>query len=87
MLRGEVIPIIRLNDMLELTASEQEELKVVVVRKGEKQIGFTVDQLIGQQEVVIKSLGKYLNNIKMIAGATILGNGEVALILDINTLI
>jgi two-component system chemotaxis sensor kinase CheA len=85
-LRGEVIPIIRLNEVLDIPLSNQKELKVVIVRKGEKQTGFIVDQLIGQQEVVIKSLGKYFNNIKMIAGATILGNGEVALILDINTL-
>ena len=49
--------------------------------------GFVVDNLIGQQEIVIKSIGKYINNSKMISGATILGDGEVALILDVNTLV
>ncbi|OOO00211.1 MAG: chemotaxis protein CheA [Epulopiscium sp. Nele67-Bin004] len=86
-LRNEVIPVIRLDKVLELPPGNQEELIVVVVKKGEKQVGFVVDSLIGQQEIVIKPLGKYFNNIHMIAGATILGNGEVALILDINTLV
>ncbi|MGL4798495.1 MAG: chemotaxis protein CheW, partial [Cellulosilyticaceae bacterium] len=58
-----------------------------IIKKGEKQIGFIIDTLIGQQEIVIKPLGKYLRHINMIAGATILGNGEVALILDVNTLV
>lgn len=48
--------------------------------------GLVVDNLIGQQEIVIKSLGKYIDNNKLISGATILGDGEVALILDVNTL-
>ena len=60
---------------------------VVIVNKGDKKAGFVVDSLIGQQEIVIKTLGKFLTNIKMIAGATILGDGEVALILDVNTLV
>jgi two-component system chemotaxis sensor kinase CheA len=46
-----------------------------------------VDGLIGQQEIVIKTLGKYLTNIRLIAGSTILGDGEVALILDVNSLV
>ena len=61
---------------------------MVVVKKGEKLAGLVVDRLIGQQEIVIKSLGKYLSNVsKIIGGATILGDGEVALILDVNTLL
>ncbi len=59
---------------------------MVIVQKGEKQAGLIVDQLIGQLEIVIKSLGKYLNNNRIIGGATILGDGEVALILDVSTL-
>ncbi len=86
-LRNQVIPVVRLDSILELEASNNETLIVVVVKKGERQVGFVVDSLIGQQEIVIKPLGKYLTNIHMIAGATILGNGEVALILDINTLV
>lgn len=86
-LRGEVIPIVRLHKLLDLEQEEREHMMVVIVKKGEKQIGFMIDSLIGQQEIVIKPLGKYLNHINMIAGATILGNGEVALILDVNTLV
>lgn len=86
-LRGEVIPIVRLHKLLDLEQEERDHMMVVIVKKGEKQIGFMIDSLIGQQEIVIKPLGKYLNHINMIAGATILGNGEVALILDVNTLV
>ena len=57
------------------------------MKKGDKQAGLVVDNLIGQQEIVIKSLGSYIDNNKVISGATILGDGEVALILDVNSLI
>lgn len=88
MVRNEIIPIIRLHSVLGLPQEEDKELMMgVIVKKGEKQVGFIVDSLIGQQEIVIKSLGKYLSGIDIIAGATILGDGEVALILDINSLI
>ncbi|NLK97241.1 MAG: chemotaxis protein CheA [Epulopiscium sp.] len=87
-LRNQVIPIVRLDKVLDVQKRNQTDvITVVIVKKGEKQAGFVVDGLIGQQEIVIKSLGKYLSGIRMIAGATILGDGEVALILDINTLV
>ena len=87
-LRGTVIPIIRLAKVLDVdTEEETENLTVVVVKKGDRSAGLVVDKLIGQQEIVIKSLGKYINNSKLIGGATILGDGEVALILDVNTLV
>ncbi len=90
-LRGSVIPIIRLDEILDIEKSgedEEENLTVVIIKKGEKQAGLVVDRLIGQQEIVIKSLGSYINNgNKLISGATILGNGDVALILDANTLV
>ena len=87
-LRGSVIPIIRLDKMLDIEPKEQEpdHLTVVIVQKGDQQAGLVVDNLIGQQEIVIKSLGKYINGNKLISGATILGDGDVALILDANTL-
>lgn len=86
-LRGKVIPLIRLNEVLDVgSASQSESLIVVIIQKGEKLAGLVVDELIGQQEIVIKSLGKYLNSNKLISGATILGDGEVALILDPSTL-
>ena len=65
---------------------EPDHLTVVIVQKGDQQAGLVVDNLIGQQEIVIKSLGKYINGNKLISGATILGDGDVALILDVNTL-
>ncbi|MDF1616805.1 chemotaxis protein CheA [Petrocella sp. FN5] len=88
-LRGRVIPIIRLHDKLDLQVADENKtsITVVIVNKGDKLAGFVVDSLIGQQEIVIKTLGKYLTNLKMIAGATILGDGEVALILDVNSLV
>lgn len=87
--RNSVLPIIRLNDVLDVekNGEEIEEITIVVVKKGEKNSGFVVDNLIGQQEIVIKSLGKYLAGIKIIAGATILGDGQVALIIDTNSLV
>lgn len=88
-LRGTVIPIIWLADILDVekTQESSESLTVVIVSKGDKLAGLVIDNLIGQQEIVIKSLGKYITNNKMIGGATILGDGEVALILDVNTLV
>lgn len=87
-LRGTVIPIIRLSNVLEIESLKKpdENMVVVIVKKGEKLAGLVVDELMGQQEIVIKSLGKYINKCKFISGATILGDGEIALILDANAL-
>lgn len=88
LLRNMVVPIVRLNKILEVPEYDEDKknLTVVIVKKGEKTSGFLVDSLIGQREVVIKSLGKLLSGVKHIAGATILGDGNVALILDVNSL-
>jgi len=88
-LRGDVIPIIRLNQVLgcESTKGADEEMIVVIVKKGDRMAGLVIDELTGQQEIVIKSLGKYIGKTKVISGATILGDGEVALIVDPNALI
>lgn len=90
-LRGSVIPIVRMNEVLEMDDYEQEPQKqsmvVVVVKKGDQRLGLGVDNLLGQQETVIKSMGHHITNAKLFSGATILGDGEVALILDTNTLI
>ena len=88
-LRGSVIPLIRLDQVLDCPPKEEEpeNLTVVIVSKGDKQAGLVVDNLMGQQEIVIKPLGKYINIHKIISGATILGDGEVALILDANALV
>ena len=88
-LRGNIIPIIRLGELLDVPdrTEPDESLIVVVIKKGDKQAGLVVDSLVGQMEIVIKSLGKYININKMISGATILGDGEVALIIDANAII
>ena len=93
-LRGTVIPIVRLKEVLDLEPAEKDpeledddSLIVVIVKKGDKQAGLVIDNLLGQQEIVIKPLGKFIRVPKMISGATILGNGEVALIIDSNTLV
>ncbi len=87
-LRGKVIPLIRLEEVVDIGPKEEqpEHLTVVIVQKGDNLAGIVVDRLMGQQEIVIKSLGKFINNNKIISGATILGDGEVALILDVNVL-
>ena len=87
--RGKVVPLVFLEEVFEVPRTElkdDEFHSVVIVRKGEKLAGLVVDSFIGQQEIVLKSLGNYLTNIFAISGATILGNGKVALIVDCNAL-
>ena len=87
-LRGLVIPLVHLDEVLDCKPREDkpDNLIVVIVKKGESYAGLVVDSLIGQQEIVIKSLGKVMDNNKMISGATILGDGDVAMILDSNAM-
>ena len=107
-LRGRVIPILRLHDILDMEPVENDPESLIVVimqkadqevkeelietlikaavQKAEQQVGLVIDELIGQQETVIKSLGHHITCDKLFSGATILGDGEVALILDTNTL-
>ncbi|MUK89894.1 chemotaxis protein CheA [Ornithinibacillus sp. L9] len=88
--RGEVVPLAYLKDIFSVLDSSQNNsdyVSVVIVKKGDKMAGLVVDSFIGQQEVVLKSLGNYLTNAFAISGATILGDGEVALIIDSNALI
>ena len=88
LLQEKDVPLVWLKDRLGLEDSGDKKgyETVVVIKKGDKPIGIVVDSYIGQQEIVIKSLGNYLEGIMEIAGATILGDGSVALILDPNGL-
>jgi chemotaxis signal transduction protein len=89
MYRNTVIPIVRLDRVLEVPRESYEapkNLTLVIVKKGERLTGLVVDKILGQQEIVQKSLGKFLSGIKIITSATILGDGNVALILDVNAL-
>ncbi|OAT82821.1 chemotaxis protein CheA [Bacillus sp. MKU004] len=88
--RGKVVPLIFLEDIFEVPKEKMEEedyYSTVIVRKGEKMAGLVVDSFVGQQEIVLKSLGNYLTDVFAISGATILGDGQVALIVDCNALI
>ncbi|NYE06736.1 two-component system chemotaxis sensor kinase CheA [Bacillus niacini] len=89
--REQVVPLIYLQEVFHVPSApnetEVQELFIVIVRKGDKTVGLVVDSVLGQQEVVLKSLGSYLTNLYAISGATILGNGEVALIIDSNQFI
>src|SRR5699024_11184088 len=89
--RGKIVPLVFLKDLfsvpLENDKADAEYLSIVVVKKGERLAGLVVDSFIGQQEIVLKSLGDYLSNVFAISGATILGDGQVALIVDSDVLI
>ncbi|MBD2862774.1 chemotaxis protein CheA [Paenibacillus oceani] len=88
--RGGFIPLLSISKLFEVTSyseDDETETEIVVIRKGDKLAALMVDEFIGQQEIVLKSLGKYLTNLFAVSGATILGDGQVALIIDPNALI
>ncbi|TYR82739.1 chemotaxis protein CheA [Priestia megaterium] len=87
--RGSIIPLLNLKQLFDVPSLKEENdfYSVVIVRKGDKTAGLIVDSFIGQQEIVLKSLGNYLTSAFAISGATILGDGQVALIIDCNALI
>lgn len=87
--RGSVVPLIDLTQFFDVPVMKDDDdyYSIVIVRKGEKMAALVVNSFIGQQEIVLKSLGSYLTSVFAISGATILGNGQVALIVDCNALI
>ncbi|OPX88609.1 chemotaxis protein CheA [Pelotomaculum sp. PtaB.Bin117] len=88
LVRGRVLPLVRLSDIFEReTCAEMDRLFVVVLGIGEKKVGVIVDKLLGELEIVIKSLGDYLGKVPCLSGATILGDGQVALIVDVRSLV
>jgi two-component system chemotaxis sensor kinase CheA len=86
-LRGEVLPFVRLRDHFEVRGESARRENIVVVHYGGHKAGLVVDQLMGEFQTVIKPLGKMFSSVKGISGSTILGTGEVALILDVPSLI
>lgn len=86
-LRGEILPLLRLASFFELASGAGKRQNVVVARFGERKAGLVVDALLGEFQTVIKPLGSLFRHLKAVSGSTILGNGEVALILDVNALI
>lgn len=88
MMMGDVLPLIRLHDLFNVKSNGFDDMIVVVVERGGSNVGIVVDHVLGQQEVIIKKLdNRLLKGVKGFAGATILGDGNVALILDVGTLI
>lgn len=88
--RGSMIPLISLSRIFEVpdfNEEDESETEIIVIHKGDRLAALAVDEFIGQNEIVLKNLGKYLPQIKGISGATILGDGQVALILDPNVFI
>ncbi|QKJ65976.1 chemotaxis protein CheA [Deefgea piscis] len=88
-LRGELLPLLRLSNFLELESDDQaiDRANVVVIRANERKVGLVVDALLGEFQTVIKPLGTLFQHLKAIGGSTILGNGQVALILDVSELV
>lgn len=86
-LRGEVLPFMRLRDLFGIPGSPGRRENIVVVQCAEYKVGLVVDQLLGEFQTVIKPLGKIFSKVKGISGSTILGSGEVALILDVPALV
>lgn len=89
-LRGQTVPILKLRNLFKVPGSftkESADNYVVVVGSAEQKVGLVVDRLLGEQEVVIKSISKYCGELPGLSGATILGNGRVALIVDINSIL
>jgi len=83
--RNEIVPLIYLSKILDISDEELGH-EVVIVESGQKKTGLVVQELLGQQEIVVKPLDKFLRKLQFLGGATILGSGEVALILDVNGL-
>jgi two-component system chemotaxis sensor kinase CheA len=86
-LRGEVLPLIRLRSVFDLDGQPSRRQSIVVVEEAGQRTGLVVDSLLGQFQTVIKPLGTLFTQVKCVAGATILGSGDVALILDVGPLV
>ena len=85
--RGEIIPYIRLREYFNIRSERPEIEQIMVVETEEGRYGFVVDQVLGDHQTVIKNLGRFYRHVKFVSGATILGNGTVALILDPHRLV
>lgn len=82
-LRGEIIPVLRLSEILKSNGKDEDQKNLVILTTGEKFIGLLVDKIFASEEIVVKPLGKWFKNIPIYSGATIMGDGKLALILDV----
>jgi two-component system chemotaxis sensor kinase CheA len=85
--RGDLIPYIRLRDAFEIPGHELDIEKIVIARHGHERVGLVVDRVLGTHQTVIQSLGRFYRKIELVSGATIMGDGRVALILDLAGLV
>ncbi len=85
-IRGEVVPYIPLRERFQIAGEPPDIEQIIINRTGDGRIGMVVDQVIGEHQTVIKTMGKFYRHIKEVSGATILGDGTVALIIDIGQL-
>jgi two-component system chemotaxis sensor kinase CheA len=85
-LRGRLVPYVRLREQFLLGGERPEIEQIVIVRSGQQRVGFVVDAIVGEHQTVIKSLGRFYQQVDGISGATILGDGTVALLVDVRTL-
>lgn len=85
--RGDLVPYVRLRELFAETEGELELEKIVIVRHEDQRVGLVVDRVLGSHQTVIQSLGKFYRNIEIVSGATIMGDGRVALILDVAGLV
>jgi two-component system chemotaxis sensor kinase CheA len=85
--RGELIPYIRLREFFDIRTERPEREQIMVAETEGGRYGFVVDEVLGDHQTVIKSLGRFYRHVQFVSGATILGNGSVALILDPHRLV
>jgi len=85
--RGDLVPYIRLREVFGIEGQEHEIEKIVIVRYEEQRVGLVVDRVLGSHQTVIQSLGSFYRNIDLVSGATIMGDGRVALIVDVAGLV
>ncbi len=85
--RGQMVPYIRLSEYFQMRSERPEREQIMVVETEHGQYGFAVDQVLGDHQTVIKNLGRFYRNVQVVSGATILGNGTVALIIDPHRLV
>jgi len=85
-LRGEIIPVLRLSEVLKVNGKTKEQRNLVILNTGERFIGLLVDKIFASEEIVVKPLGRWFKNIPIYSGATIMGDGKLALILDVISL-
>ena len=86
-MRGELIPYIRLRDLFEIARRGAEIEKVVIVSFNDQRLGLVVDRVVGSHQTVIQPLGRFCRGAELFSGTTIMGDGRVAMILDLAGLV